>query len=158
MISKSLLPSSAIALTLFTAPHRGSDLAVNSIADFGASLIRLPVKMLTADRLEIVRAMRDDAKSLFVAPANSVRFLRAKSSLLLSILKLPLSPKVPYHSIIGDRGKGDTPNSSDGVVPYWSSHLDGAVSEKIVLSGHGANENPQGIEEMRLILVLNLDE
>jgi hypothetical protein len=59
---------------------------------------------------------------------------------------------VPYHSIIGDRGKGDTPESSDGVVPYWSSHLDGAASEKIVPSGHGSNENPEGIEEFRRIL------
>jgi len=46
---------------------------------------------------------------------------------------------IPYHSIIGDRGRGDTPNSSDGVVPYWSSHLDGAQSEKIVPSEHGSH-------------------
>ena len=31
--------------------------------------------------------------------------------------KIPITPGIPYHSIIGDRGKGDTPNSSDGVVP-----------------------------------------
>ena len=33
---------------------------------------------------------------------------------------LPIADHIPYHSIIGDRGRGDTPNSSDGVVPYWS--------------------------------------
>ena len=70
-----------------------------------------------------------------------------------SILKLPISRSVPYHSIIGDRGKGNSPNSTDGVVPYWSSHLDGAASEKIVPSGHGANENPEGIAEIRRILL-----
>jgi len=63
---------------------------------------------------------------------------------------------VPYHSVIGDRGLGDTPNSSDGVVPYWSSHLKGAKSEKIVPSGHGAHENPEGIAEFRRILKLHL--
>jgi hypothetical protein len=52
--------------------------------------------------------------------------------------KLPITRGIPYHSIIGDRGGGDTPNSSDGVVPYWSSHLDGAQSELIVNSDHGA--------------------
>jgi hypothetical protein len=60
--------------------------------------------------------------------------------------------RTPYHSIIGDRGRGDTPNSSDGVVPYWSSHLDGAESEKIVPSGHAAHRDPQAIAEMVRIL------
>lgn len=59
--------------------------------------------------------------------------------------------RIPYHSIIGDRGQGGSPNSSDGVVPYWSSHLPGAVSEKIVPSGHGVNKNAEGIEEIRRI-------
>jgi hypothetical protein len=63
-----------------------------------------------------------------------------------------MSRSVPYHSIIGDRGKGNSPNSTDGVVAYWSSHLEGAASEKVVPSGHGANENPEGIAEIRRIL------
>jgi len=37
-------------------------------------------------------------------------------------------------------------------VPYWSSHLDGAESEKIVSSGHGAEHSPQGIAEVVRIL------
>ena len=62
---------------------------------------------------------------------------------------------IPYHSIIGDRDRGDTPNSSDGVVPYWSSHLPGAQSELIVNSDHGAQYNPQAIREVERILRLN---
>ena len=62
----------------------------------------------------------------------------------------------PYHSIIGDRGKGDSPNSTDGVVPYWSSHFDGAQSEVIVPGPHGACELPQTIVELDRILRLNL--
>ena len=40
----------------------------------------------------------------------------------------------PFHSIIGNSGRWNVPlkESSDGVVPYWSSHLDRALSEKIV--------------------------
>jgi hypothetical protein len=34
---------------------------------------------------------------------------------------------------------------SDGVVPYWSSHLDTAESELIIPSGHDAHQNPQAI-------------
>src|ERR1700751_5854486 len=53
------------------------------------------------------------------------------------------------------RGHGDSPNSSDGVVPYWSSHLNGAESEHIVPSGHGAHQNPQAIAEVLRILKAN---
>ncbi|HRJ71859.1 MAG TPA: hypothetical protein PLS03_06520 [Terrimicrobiaceae bacterium] len=150
-------PRNDVARTIFIAtPHRGSNLAVNPFVDFAARLIRLPLNALMTERETILSAIREDSRDLFVAPANSLRFLRARSPLLLAILNLPLAPGMPYHSIIGDRGRGDTPKSSDGVVPYWSSHLEGAKSEKIVPSGHGANEDAKGIEEMRRILVENL--
>jgi hypothetical protein len=55
-----------------------------------------------------------------LAPNN--RFVKA-------INTIPITPGIPYHTIMGDRGRGDAPNSSDGVVPYWSSHMDGAKSE-----------------------------
>ena len=139
-------------VVFFATPHRGSELAVNPVAEFFARLIKLPFGFLQNDMRKFQQAVRQDMRDLFVAPANSVVFLRARSPLLEAILKLPMKPGVPYHSIIGDRGRGDTPDSSDGVVPYWSSHLAGATSEKIVPSGHGTNENPAGIEEFRRIL------
>jgi hypothetical protein len=69
-----------------------------------------------------------------------------------SLNTLSVAKGIPYHSIIGDRGRGDTPNSSDGVVAYWSSHLDGAKSERIVPSGHTAQQNAQSIAEVARIL------
>ena len=137
-------------------PHQGSQLAMNLLAEFFSNLVRLPNLITSRDRLVMVDSIRNNLRDLFVAPANSIRFLRAKSPLLLSILKLPMSERATYHSVIGDQGKGDTPDSSDGVVPYWSSHLPNAKSEKIVPSGHGANENSEGIEEVRRILHLHL--
>ena len=137
-------------------PHQGSQLAMNLLAEFFSNLVRLPNLITSRDRLVMVNSIRNNLRDLFVAPANSIRFLRAKSPLLLSILKLPMSERATYHSVIGDQGKGDTPDSSDGVVPYWSSHLPNAKSEKIVPSGHGANENSEGIEEVRRILHLHL--
>lgn len=41
---------------------------------------------------------------------------------------------------------------SDGVVPYWSSHLDGATSERVVRGGHGVIGNAQAIDEVIQIL------
>jgi hypothetical protein len=72
--------------------------------------------------------------------------------------KMPITPNFPYHSIIGDRGRGDTPNSSDGIVPYWSSHLDGAKSKLFVHSGHGAQYDPEAIREVERILKENLTD
>jgi pimeloyl-ACP methyl ester carboxylesterase len=146
-------PRADVSRVIFVAtPHQGSKLALNPVADFFSSLIRLPSVVVSNDRAVLLGVIRSDLRDLFVAPANSIRFLRANSPLLVAIQKLPHSTKIPYHSVIGDQGKGDTPKSSDGVVPYWSSHLSGAVSEKIVPSSHGANEHPDGIEEIRRIL------
>jgi pimeloyl-ACP methyl ester carboxylesterase len=140
-------------VVFFATPHQGSELAVNPFAEFFSRLIRLPFGFLEKDRRAFQRLVRPDMRDLFVAPANSVVFLRAKSPFLQAILKLPRKSSIPTHSIIGDRGRGDTPDSSDGVVPYWSSHLPDSTSEKIVPSGHGTNENPDGIAEFRRILV-----
>jgi pimeloyl-ACP methyl ester carboxylesterase len=84
--------------------------------------------------------------------ANSVDSLSPKSRFLNAMNTIPMTPGVPYHTIIGDRGRGDSPNSSDGVVPYWSSHMDGAQSEYIVPSDHAAHQNPQAIEDVLRIL------
>ena len=65
---------------------------------------------------------------------------------------IPMTPGVPYNTIIGDRGRRDSPNSSDGVVPYWSSHMKGAESEHIVPSDHSAHQNPKAIAEVLRIL------
>jgi hypothetical protein len=83
---------------------------------------------------------------------NSVDTLEPNDRFVETVNKLPITPGIAYHSIIGDRGRGDTPNSSDGVVPYWSSHLDGAQSELIVPSNHAAPRNPEAIREVERIL------
>lgn len=143
-------------VVFFSTPHRGSELAVNPFAEFFSRLIKLPFAWMETDLDRLRGAIREEFRDLFVAPANSIVFLRANSPLLKAILNLPMRPGVPYHSVIGDRGIGDTPNSSDGVVPYWSSHMDGAKSEKIVPSAHGSHESPEGIEELKRILKTHL--
>jgi hypothetical protein len=59
------------------------------------------------------------------------------------------APSGYYPNPFGDRCRGDTPNSSDGVVPYWSSHLDGTQSELIVPGPHGSFALPQTIAELK---------
>ena len=38
--------------------------------------------------------------------------------------------------------------STDGVVPYHSSHLDGVASEKVVRSDHGVQKDPEAIYDL----------
>lgn len=147
-------PRHDIERVIFIAtPHRGSPMALRSLAHIGATLIRLPAAPWQADRRHLIRSLRDNMRDALHAPGNSIRGLRANSPILLSILDLPLTRRIPLHSIIGNRGlPGPLALSSDGVVPYWSAHLENATSEKIVPSGHGANEHPQAIREIARIL------
>ena len=57
---------------------------------------------------------------------------------------------------MGDRGFGGGTRSSDGVVAYNSSHLDGAESEKIVPAGHVVFSNEAAVLEIKRILEENL--
>ncbi len=133
-------------------PHRGSLLASSWIGRLGTRLVKAP-SVLADARDAAVALITDDvaARQLQRVP-NSIETLNPNDRFGQLINQLPLAPGIPYNSIIGDRGKGDTPNSSDGVVAYWSSHLNGAQSELIVPTNHGAEHSPEGIAEVRRIL------
>jgi hypothetical protein len=131
-------------------PHRGSDLATNWIGSFGIGLISLPGKLLNG-AVNMVTLEKDVGIKHLPTGING---LSPRSPVLRGLDTLPIH--APYHTIVGDRGKGDTPNSSDGVVAYWSSHLVGAQSELIVPGPHGSFALPQTVSELKRILRLNL--
>lgn len=133
-------------------PHRGSKLASGWIGRIGAGFVKTPRPFDPVyDSVKPLIIKDPEARSLSRMP-NSVDTLEPNDRFVLAVSKLPITTGIPYHSIMGDRGRGDTPNSSDGVVPYWSSHLDGAKSELIVNSDHGAQYNSQAIAEVSRIL------
>jgi len=142
------------------APLRGSDLARNWIGRTGSTLVKTPRKLqrVGSDALRLVSFQGEEMR-LKRAP-NSVDTLAPNDRFVLAIQKIPITPGIPYHVISGDRGKGGhkdrtKPVMSDGVVPYWSSHLETAESELIVPSGHAAHQNPQAIAEVGRILKLH---
>ncbi|MEM7584882.1 MAG: hypothetical protein AAF560_15930 [Acidobacteriota bacterium] len=140
-------------------PHRGSKLASNFAGKIGAALVKLPKEAIELSRrilLHIGAALTDEAAQRKRIP-DSVQSLQPKNAILEALDTLPIAPHVTYHSVIGDRGKGNSPDSSDGMVPYWSSHLEEAASELIVPSAHGSHKHPEGIAELRRILHLHLD-
>jgi pimeloyl-ACP methyl ester carboxylesterase len=54
-------------------------------------------------------------------------------------------PQVPFHSIIATQGDEDYRNGGDGIVPYSSAHLKGAVSETTVPYTHGCLERAETV-------------
>ena len=142
-------------IVFICAPHRGSEMASGPLGKIGRSLIKLPTTLAST-----ATGLMGDTLSIFTGDANqlpnSVTGLSPRNPMLKVVDVKPVNAR--YHSIIGDRGKGDTPLSSDGVVPYWSSHLPRPVSERIVPGPHGACELPETIAELRRILRLHLQQ
>jgi Alpha/beta hydrolase family len=133
-------------------PLRGSNMATGWIGSVATLIIREPTLSSEASQ-EMLRATNITEEELKPKRrANSVDSLSPKSRFLNAMNTIPMTRGVPYNTIIGDRGRGDSPNSSDGVVPYWSSHMKGAESEHIVPSDHSAHQNPQAIAEVMRIL------
>ncbi len=142
------------------APHRGSETATSSIGRIASKLVKTPSSLLSAGS-EMMKAVTFQAGDLKInGIPNSLDTLAPNNRFVVGINKLPITSSIPFHSIMGDRGKGGNkdrtkPVSTDGLVPYWSSHLDGAKSELIVPSNHGAHQHPQAIQEVNRILKLH---
>jgi len=140
-----------------SAPLRGSDIARNPLGRIGSMFVKAPGTLLNAGRDAFkITTFRSDELKLKRMP-NSVDTLAPNNRFVKAINTVPITPGIPYHVICGDRGLGGNkdhtkPEMSDGVVPYWSSHLAGAQSELIVPSDHGAHQNPRALEEVKRIL------
>jgi pimeloyl-ACP methyl ester carboxylesterase len=142
------------------APLRGSDLATHWLGRIGSSLIQPPHLLLQAgrDAMSLATFQSDDLR-LRRMP-NSIDNLAPNNRFVRAINTIPMNPRIPVHVISGDRGQGGNPDKtrpvmSDGIVPYWSSHIPSAVSEKIVPSDHAAHQHSQAIEEIARILKLH---
>ncbi len=144
------------------APLKGADMAAGWMGKLGSKLVKSPFTLMQAGKeaLGNITQLGDD--STLKRVPNSVDTLSPNNRFVKTINTFPLSTTIPYHAIVGDRGKGGSkdhtkPCSSDGLVPYWSSYLPYAKSELIVPSGHSAHFNPKAIEEVRRILDLHLE-
>ena len=134
-------------------PHRGSKMASGPIGSLAIKLISLPADLTTTMKSEIPEETLRKINNGRLP--NSVSNLAPNAPYLAVLNKEAI--KARYHSIIGNRGRpGPLADSSDGVVPYWSSHLDGAQSECIVPGPHGSCQLPQTIAELDRILRLHV--
>jgi len=121
-------------------------------------IITLPFKVLNPVKEVLVqnpqasafRTMKDiprstenmDPKSGFIRPSLPCLLHRVSQPTLLLAVENPDDPKEKWN---------------DGVVAYSSAHLEGVASELIVHSSHSTQSEPQTIEEVRRILLENLN-
>jgi Alpha/beta hydrolase family len=153
-------PQSCVHRVIFMAtPHQGSGMSSRVIGCWGRLLAgRLPAlqSQWTELRRENPGALRTPAFP-FRLP-SSVDALAPGSPALRGLAKLPFSPGVHLHSIIGTGGcKPCYPG--DGVVTIDSARLRGVESEFFVKADHeGVKEDPDALREVERILWLHWAE
>jgi pimeloyl-ACP methyl ester carboxylesterase len=132
-------------------PHLGSDFSRGMVGRVGTSLISEPDhihKLL--DRLVKDNPDAFDSRRFRRFP-TSIETLEPNSPILQALLSMQPSTDVVFHSIIGSKSPTGVAQSTDGVVPYSSAHLEG-VPERVVRSDHGVQKAPEAIIEVRRIL------
>ncbi len=136
-------------------PHRGSRLAKSWMRHILQKFVTLPGAVIKTTAAFMKIFPQDDVakKKLKEYNFTSVDGMTPDNPLLISMSKIPLSPRVKAHSIIAINNDGNPEEGSDGVVTYASAHVDYVESEYIVQpSGHSSQWHPLSIEEVRRIL------
>jgi pimeloyl-ACP methyl ester carboxylesterase len=137
-------------------PHRGSDFANRMIGRLGSSLISAPdpysslLSQLVAKNPDAFNSRR------FRRLPTSIETLETDSPVLMALMEMHAREGVVFHSIIGAKYPDARSNTTDGIVPYRSSHFEGAVREKVVNSDHSVQKDPLAILEVRTILMEHL--
>lgn len=143
-------------------PHKGAERAASLLGQVGSRIVDLPEDLL--EQAERVRLQNEGLitpqwrEVIKKGPPDSIRALRPSNPLMQILGSLPVAPEIPYHTIMGNRGRDSGEPISDGWVDYESVHLEGAESELIVPASHDAHAHPAGIAEIKRILRLHLRE
>jgi pimeloyl-ACP methyl ester carboxylesterase len=150
---------SAKRVVFIAVPHRGSLLGNNWIGQVADRIIRRPNVVVKAHELLLQQNGNDFFTNSFdQGIPSSIRTLQLHSPLLQTVDHLAIESNVPRHSIIARVAPVPLPKSTDGVVPYDSSHLDGVVSEKVVTGSHTCLDQPDVIDELKRILYEHVEK
>ena len=145
-------PVQAGLVVYMATPHRGAPVAKYRLVTMLTKLVTLP-QTLIKEAYNLATLQRDifllnpeDAYLWF----TSVNQLKPDSYSIKGLQKLTVRD-VPTHSVIGDRGCNDCPNCSDGIVPYWSSHLSWGT-QTIVPYDHSVQDGPETAVDLKKVL------
>jgi pimeloyl-ACP methyl ester carboxylesterase len=135
-------------------PHRGSRVDRGRLERLGSRLVRLPDPLRASYERLMARNGPDFFKQRFRnGLPTSIDELEWKSPILMGLDELDIAAEIKAHSVIADRSDPPMVGGGDGLVPYESAHLDCAVSELLVSSGHLCQGDPAVIREGRRILL-----
>ena len=141
-------------VVFISTPHRGSVLADNGILRAAMRLV-LFLPETARHRLQALVELPPAYIQPTLRPfhdfgVGGTENLSTKHPFFSALARHPLG--VPFHSIIATRRAVDFRHGSDGVVPYWSAHLDGSASETIVPYPHACLERPATVRAVMKIL------
>jgi pimeloyl-ACP methyl ester carboxylesterase len=141
-------------VVFISTPHRGSEVADAGIV---RALLRLVLFLPTsaAQRLKAVAALppayiNPKLRGFHEWGVKGTENGSTRHPLFGALARHPVG--VPFHSIIATRRTVDFRDASDGIVPYWSAHLDGAASETLVPYRHTCLEKPKTVQAVMKIL------
>lgn len=141
------------------APHRGTEFADLWFTRALRKIISMPVALSNIlDNEAGEELAKTPLGSLFLQ--NGASQLSDESAFMQLTDNVDIAGDVTYHSIMGKLDNDlinrleliETDQGSDGIVPYKSSHLEGAKSETILAGSHNIHTNPKTILQLRKIL------
>lgn len=166
-----------------SAPHKGTDYAdrwftrgIRKVIGLPMSLSRdvkgVVIDFLDKENDEIQTNKNNEQPPLSALGElylqNGASQLSNQSVFMQLTNNIKISPTVRYHSIMANNNKVNKNNDqisdlsgeyiSDGIVPYDSSHLEGATSETVLSGNHSIHEDPETILHLRKILYESLND
>lgn len=155
-----LSPLPQVGRAVFVAaPFRGTDYADKWFTRLIRRTLQLPASF--SDRLARLvsgSGLPESVQQLLRASGalnleNGASDLSSQSRFNQVTRHVQVRPGLPFHLMMGRSDlRGPLAQSSDGIVPYQSAHLDGAVSEKVLEGGHSIQLAPEAVVEFRRIL------
>ncbi|WDZ50113.1 alpha/beta fold hydrolase [Acinetobacter vivianii] len=144
------------------APHRGTSYADRWFTVTARKIIGLPsafLKTLTDTLTSYDDDLKDFVRTINNRLQNGPSDLSNKSEFMELTSGIQPKEGLVFHSIMGNITKSnDMDKITDGIVPYKSAHLEGAISEKIIKGGHSIQIKPETVLELRRILSQHLTE
>ena len=135
-----------------SAPHRGTAYADKWFTRSVRKMISLPNDFFDTLKDGNLLHKTSQAVKLGVATIGPNDLSDQSTFMTLTENIVPVAG-FKYHSIMGNHTQSQDPQlMSDGIVPYKSSHLDQAISEKVIKGGHSIQETPEAVHELQRIL------
>jgi len=143
-------------------PHKGANMAQSPIGRLGVYCISLPKSLLSQEssvsriNRTLIPGYSEMEENMGNRFYTGIDNLDPDNPFVLANGSSPMKEDLTCHCVIGNIDRADAPDGSDGIVPYWSSHLDTAASELIVKSNHSVHRRPAAMQELLRILLLHL--